>query len=386
MAEELKAGAAETCGNGVVTEVSLEGDRWTVRFMSEPRTSPQPLWFHLEAEGSGGRTVRFLWQNAGSCLGLGSEESLGNVRPVVRLDKGEWRRASTTELEESPAGGWMLAVETPAPCDRAAAAFCYPYGPEEFRRTVAELEGIWTEEHLGLTGGGRVLPAVEARTGAENGERGVYLCARQHAGETPGSWVLDGVLRAVAEPEGDLPLQELRWRAAPFVDLDGVTEGDYGKDALPRDFNRTWSSLTLRPEILAIQRDIRRFADRVQRLLVLDLHAPGGGERGLYYFLPGEERPSRQRRIVEGFLPRLAAEFPELPAERLSRVPNYPSRWSTAQTLGSWVWDALDGVPGVSLETSYHALYEDGPIGREDYRSIGRGVGRAAARWVMSFE
>ena len=44
----LEAGPAKDSGNGVVLDVGLDGNTWVVRFLSEPRTAPERLWFHLE--------------------------------------------------------------------------------------------------------------------------------------------------------------------------------------------------------------------------------------------------------------------------------------------------------------------------------------------------
>jgi len=46
-------------GNGVVTAVRRRRDVWHVEFMSEPRTSPEPLWFYVRCTGAGGRSIRF---------------------------------------------------------------------------------------------------------------------------------------------------------------------------------------------------------------------------------------------------------------------------------------------------------------------------------------
>jgi len=228
-----------------------------------------------------------------------------------------------------------------------------------------------------MTGQGRPLPRL--RAARPDAVAGAYVVARQHSGETPGSWVLDGLLRAVSEAAETERLSRIEWWAVPFVDLDGVIAGDYGKDAMPRDFNRSWALMPMRPEVQAIQRDMRRFAGSCARRMVLDLHAPGGGERAVYQFLPRDERPEEQKKAGAAFTPFLAAELPEIPPDSLARVPRYPSRWTTGDTATTWSWDHLDRTPGVSIETAYQGL-ENGPwFEPEDYRRIGAGIARAVA-------
>ncbi|MFO8007097.1 MAG: hypothetical protein R6V05_05095, partial [Candidatus Brocadiia bacterium] len=262
-------------------------------------------------------------------------------------------------------------------CRQAAAAFCYPYTPADLSRTLKALGAVWRREPIGLSGRGR--PLLRLRAGVAQGP-GAYIAARQHAGESPGSWVLDGLLRAVAE--GGLP--DIQWWVVPMVDLDGVLAGDYGKDALPWDFNRAWSHKPMRPEVLAMQHDLLRFAAAAEPRLVLDLHAPGGGDTGLYHFLCRDGRPDEQRKTGESFTPLLAEQFPDLAEEDLGRVPDYASRWDANHTLTNWAWDALGGTLATTIETTYQGLSEGDLLEPEDYREVGRRVARAAAAYVTS--
>ena len=53
MAEQsLQAGKASASGNGAVLDVRSEDGTWIVEFMSEARTAPERLWFHLKCVGA----------------------------------------------------------------------------------------------------------------------------------------------------------------------------------------------------------------------------------------------------------------------------------------------------------------------------------------------
>jgi hypothetical protein len=98
--------------------------------------------------------------------------------------------------------------------------------------------------------------------------RGLYLLARQHPGETPGSWVLDGMLDSISRN------RPANWcvRSVPFADLEGVIAG-----------NQTggfragcgWMEPPLHYEGLVLQADISRWATCCQPELVVDLQASG---------------------------------------------------------------------------------------------------------------
>ncbi|MFW6438264.1 MAG: M14 family zinc carboxypeptidase [Armatimonadota bacterium] len=381
MSDRLTVGPAEISGNGYIAGTGRDGGRWYVHFASEPRTSPQPLWFHIEARDVGSAPVDFTWELPDICLG--DRNSLHLLRPVLRADDGEWARCGEVSVEEHADGRRSLRFSHEGGADTVAAAFCFPYAPQDLDATLADLGDSWERDLIGVTHESRPLERLRL-TGGHSGERpGVYFMARQHSGETPGSWVLDGILRFLSSDEDDAT--ELRERldvwACPFVDLDGVVNGDYGKDALPWDYNRAWEQLPMRAAVHAIQRDLLRFYERTAPRIVIDLHGPGHSTPGVYLQLPRGERPEPQRSGALDFADELAALFPELPPNRLSHETTYASRWNKLSTLGSWTWDYLGETQCVSVEASYQRL-TDSLLYPADYHEIGRRVIRAAGAWL----
>lgn len=374
-------GPAAISGNGHILGVERAGNGWQIRFAPEPRTSPQPLWFHIEARGLDRAPVEFVWELPDICLG--NQNELGTLQPVLRADGGEWHRSEEVAVDEHPDGRRAVRFTYPGGASAVAAAFCFPYAPPDLEAALADLGHAWESNTIGVTHEGRPLERLRLVGDHGDGQSGVYLMARQHSGETPGSWALDGILRFLAS--GDGKARELRdaldvW-VCPFVDLDGVVNGDYGKDALPWDYNRAWERLPMRASVHAIQRDLIRFKDRAQPRLVIDLHGPGHSTPGVYVQLPRSERPEEQRRGALEFAHELSSHFPELAAARMAHETTYPSRWNKLSTLGSWAWDYLDQTQCVSVEVSYQRL-SDEPIYPAGYHEIGRRIIRAAAAWL----
>ena len=82
------------------------------------------------------------------------------------------------------------------------------------------------------------------------GDVSVILAARHHACESTGNYVLEGVLDELRCADSDA----LRVLCVPFVDYDGVVDGDQGKSRYPHDHNRDYTNIPIYPEVAAIQR------------------------------------------------------------------------------------------------------------------------------------
>ncbi|NLW49770.1 MAG: hypothetical protein GXY85_02860 [Candidatus Brocadiaceae bacterium] len=388
--ETLQAGPAAESGNGVVLDVCRRRDTCVVRFLSEARTSPQPLWFHLECTGAAeGARLEFRWENAGACLGLHSPDLLAHVRPVVRRDEGPWQRVGPVRVRRLPHGEHGVSFETPAGRRRTCAAFCYPYGPADLAATLHEIGRPWRRTVLCPTAAGNPLPRLAAAPDRRTGRApSAYFLARQHAGETPGSWVLDGLLRAVSAERRGGPLRRVAWHVVPFADLDGVVQGNYGKDSQPVDFNRSWNAVPMRHEVLAIQRDAGRVVASAGPCLLVDLHAPAGGERQFYQFVAHPGRPAEQREAQRSVLRALARQFPGVEPDALRRENGYQARaetrWDGNHTVTNWAWDRLGGTPAVTIETTYLCLADGHYLEPADYRQLGGKVAVAIAEWLLA--
>ncbi len=112
------------------------------------------------------------------------------------------------------------------------------------------------------------------------GERIILLTARHHACESTGSYVLEGVLEGLLAK----PVKNTRVICVPFVDFDGVLDGDQGKSRIPHDQNRDYvpDESSIYPEV----REIRKIAAE-GILYGFDFHSPWhmGGKNDLVYVI-----------------------------------------------------------------------------------------------------
>lgn len=123
-------------------------------------------------------------------------------------------------------------------------------------------------KELCVTKKGRSVPYLEFGEGANT----VVLTARHHACESTGSYVLEGVLEEILTH----PIPNTRVFCVPFVDFDGVLDGDQGKSRIPHDHNRDYIEAPIYPEVAAIM----RYAEGCGCHFAFDFHSPWhkGGE------------------------------------------------------------------------------------------------------------
>lgn len=374
---DLDFPGANGCGAAVA---AMPDGGAAVSLTPDPREGNEALWFRfrlwrLDAEAP---PPALRLRNMDTLLGAGDGSAL---QPVVRCDGGPWERLPRGEPEAHADGRCDARWRLPAAGALIEVAFCYPYGPEELAARMGRARGLRLQT-IGASERGRPLWRVDNGPGAIGSARpGLFVVARQHSGETPGSWVLDGLLERVAELGDRAPLT---W-AIPFADLDGVVEGRYGKDRHPVDFNRSWpgdARVAYRHETLCYLRDFHRWRERCAPRLVLDLHAPGGHERtGCYAFLSRDAEGQTQPDSA-AWAERLRGSLgvDAAPPERFVRFADYPSRWprQTYNTFSRWA-DLTLRLPALSLETTYQGN-GDRTFTLEEYREIGRRIADAVAK------
>ena len=338
----------------------------TVAFTAAPHGGPEALWFCLRLRAARGQRVgrlRLVLKHVYNLLGAGDPRRLW---PVWRPARGDWERLPAGTPEHTPDGQGQAVWSLDVPAAFADVALCYPYGMPEVEALARETGGYWHADEIGLSQAGRPLVRLSNRYAAEKDPRpGFYFVARQHSGETPGSWVLDGLLRRLAALGDAAPTV---W-AVPLSNIDGVEGGDYGKDNFPYDLNRAWGQPPMRHETLVIQRDLRRWQGRCRPFVAMDFHAPGACENnGIYGFLPKADVYPAQYPVVA----RVAAAIrdalgPTYAADEFLRSVNYRSRWETP-TFTSGL--CAMGIPALTFENPY-GMARAVVFTREAYRDAG---------------
>ncbi len=362
-------------GNIIVE--SVEGD--TIRARPGLRDT-EGHWFYwcFRVRGAGGRTVR---------CDLTSPDTLTEMGPAVSTDGG-WRWSWTGPQAMD---GWSFRHPVPADAadvrfsmgmpytDRNLAAFLERHGDS---RTLQS--GVLCRSRKGRP----VRRLSFSCLDAEPVHR-VVITARHHCCEMMASYVLEGLMLAVlADDEvGRWMRRNVEFLAVPMVDIDGVEDGDQGKNRRPRDHGRDYAGQSIYPETAAIRALVPEWSEG--RLHVgMDLHCPGirGELNDIIYQVgaQGEGDWREQQRFGAMLEQENAGTLPYRVADNLP----FGEAWNTGgnydEGKGFRRW--LAELPGVRLATSFEIPYARAggvEVNQQTARGFGSDMVRGLHRYLL---
>lgn len=264
-------------GNITVLEAASPGD---IRLAITPDGKAKfHQWFYFGVAQTGDIPLTMHLTNAGS-----SSYTAGwtDYQAVCSYDLEHWFRVPTRYADKT------LTIEHRPEASTAYYAYFAPYPVERYRRFIGALHPHpdLTSLPLGHTLDGEPLDLLRLGTPGEE-KRKLWVIARQHPGETMGSWWMEGFLPRLLDP-ADAVGTALRQQAVtyivPLVNIDGARRGHLRTNAAGTDLNRAWAAPDpeTSPEVLAI----RGKMDALGCDFFLDVH---GDEAIANNFIAGAE-------------------------------------------------------------------------------------------------
>ncbi len=374
----LRVDAKFSGGNAAAVRVQQNENLARIFFSANPCGGAQALWFNFRIIASNPETqhpdtLTITLEFAKNLTGC---ETPSDLHPVFRGEGQGWSRTRSSNISRDD-GQVSVSWTIPYPAPMTEFALCYPYGQPEIKTLMQKSKGYWNASPIGLSQDGRYMQRISNPVEPSSCLPGLYLIARQHAGETPGSWVLDGIMQHFSRTnEGRL----LIW-TIPLADIGGVERGHYGRGGICTDLDQAWGNPPLRYETGAMQSDLAEWQTRCQPALVLDLQATGGTESdGIYCYLPQTEAPDAPTRDAEKWANVLRIALgDDYAAETFKR-----ERPSRPQAVGM----PLDNYVRQTLECSaLTLLLPYGSCGKtimapKQYRDVGSRIARAVIQRV----
>jgi hypothetical protein len=373
-AEPLRIDAAFPGGN-IVLE-SIQGDRVVLH---QDLRDTRGWWFYwaFRVRGAAGRTLTFRFTN---------RNPIGVRGPAVSVDGGrKWSWLGTDAVDES---SFRFSFAKDANDVRFSVTI--PYLEADLK---AFLDRNRASPYLGagvlcLSRKGRSVEKL--RVGRLDGKcrYRVLLTARHHACEAIASYSMEGILTTVlsGSEDGAWFRNNVEIMAMPFMDKDGVEDGDQGKNRQPHDHNRDYAGDSIYPEVRTLRQTVPEWSGGRLRVF-LDMHCPAlrGADHERILFAGGPEADIWKR------MERLSAilEDTERGVLRFRAAGNMPwgTSWNNASDLGqqqnSRGW--ASGLPGMGVASTIEIPYanvEGQTVTAESARAFGADLAHALRTYL----
>ncbi|GAA3402645.1 M14 family zinc carboxypeptidase [Paenibacillus hodogayensis] len=186
-------------------------------------------------------------------------------------------------------------------------AFSLPYQEHHFERFYSGIAADPRVRRDVLTQSEQLRSVPLLRVGSPSASQHILVTCRHHACESTPSYLMEGLLNYyLAQPESQV-LNEYLFHYIPFVDIDGVENGDQGKSRSPHDHNRDYTEAPVYRSTTAII----EYARQLRPTAGIDLHGPyKWGGRNDVPFLVKQDPP------VQGEIERLSLHLERITAAR----------------------------------------------------------------------
>ncbi|NQU44316.1 hypothetical protein HQ520_13585, partial [bacterium] len=373
-------------GGNIIVE-KIEGDDVSIR---QDLRDTAGWWFYwsFRVRGAEGRTLNFRFGE----LEKSWHSVLGVRGPAVSLDRGQTWRWLGRETVTPTSFTYQFAADA----GDVRFSFAMPYQESNLARFLEKHEGNPHLRREVLCQSRKGRPVEVLYLGCLSREpafRLVFTC-RHHACEMMASYALEGAMEEILSDTdvGKWLCENVEFLIVPFVDRDGVEDGDQGKQRKPWDHVCDYGEgREIYPETAAIKRLVPGWTGG-KLVALMDLHCPG--IRGRFhevimtpYRLRGADNWERAVEFLK-FLDEVQHDGPL--AFRLSDSQEFTTwtgpdgpKGANPCTFTTWARD----LPGVEFAIAFEIPYANAggqEVNQETARWFGHDLARAACQWLKS--
>lgn len=364
-------------GNIIVDDVQTRGNRVVATIRQDLRdTEGHWFYWYFRVRGAAETTVRFQFTDG---------KAIGVYGPAISLDGA----ATWTWLGAESVDGESFTYAFPSDAHDVRFSVGIPYVENDLARWLAARPA---GPHLAVdklcdSEKGRAVERIRLGNLGGDAKHKVLVTCRHHCCEAVSSFVLEGLMDAVLAPtpQGDWLRDNVEIWAIPFVDKDGVEDGDQGKNRRPHDHNRDYEAGLYAP-VRALRSQVPQWAAGRLRV-ALDLHCPylnGISDETIY--MVGSKPPAvwQEQMAFSQILHRLQSS--PLPFDPKDNMP-YGQGWNTDQnyrqgkSFGQWAGE----IPGMRLTTTLEFPYANVSgkvVSANRARHFGRDVAAALQEYL----
>ena len=360
-------------GGNIVLD-SIEGD--TVSLHQDLRDT-QGDWFYwcFRVRGAAGRRLAFTFTRG---------NPIGVLGPALSADAGLTWKWLGRDAAQGPTFRYSFAP------DAAEVRFCFaiPYleaNLNDFIRRHARDPNLRTDV-LCRTPKGRAVELLHLGRLDGKPDHRVLLTCRHHCCEMIASYALEGIMdEALAQSDDGRWLRgRVEFLIVPFMDKDGVEDGDQGKNRKPHDHNRDYAGESLYPAVRELRRMVPTWS-RGRLDVALDLHCPfiRGPRNEDIYFVGGPEKKNWDG--VGQFSAILEKVRTGPLVYRAENNLPYGQAWNVGEgqprSFSRWAAN----LPGTGMASSIEIPYANASgttVTAETTRAFGRDLARALRRFL----
>lgn len=301
--QPISISAAFDSGNILVR--TIDGTHATLSIRRD-ESSEFFQWFHFQVTGAPGDELHL---DIVGLAGSAYPDGWPGYRACVSEDRINWVRTDT--VWDAKADGGTLTIRHRTQSGLLWVAYFPPYSMERHHDLVARTAALPGVDYrcLGYSLDNRSIDCLELG----EGDKPIWLYARQHPGETMAEYWMEGAIDLLtdpASPQGRLLRAKARLHVIPNMNPDGSFRGHLRTNAVGVNLNREWHAPTLErsPEVVCV----RAAMEKTGVAFAMDVH---GDESIPAVFLAGFEGiPSltdRQLGLYQRYRDTLAIRTPD---------------------------------------------------------------------------
>lgn len=152
-------------------------------------------------------------------------------------------------------------------------AFSLPYQLKNFELFYNKIkdDNIVKLSTLAISEQGRNIPIIKI---GSSSNKNIFITCRHHSCESVASYVVEGIILSLLGQNRKIT-KDFTFHIIPFVDIDGVENGDQGKDRNPHDHNRDY----LENPIYNVTKQLYKYTENMEVTAFIDLHCPWKWDR-----------------------------------------------------------------------------------------------------------
>ncbi len=364
---------------GNIIVVKTTGDTlWLKPDLSE--TEGEWFYWYFKVSNISGKEIFFQFMLDNQFTAYGPAYSINN--------NNNWKWYGENRVHDN---GFSYAFSP----EDTVAWFCtaFPYTGKDLDSFLSrpKIRNHLVRDTLCISPENRVIEKISIRPPGDKPEMRILITARHHACEMMANYVLEGIIESTLNEVGLFYLRDkVEFLIVPFMDKDGVENGEQGKNRLPRDHNRDYSGESIHPSTAALREEIPDWS-KGRLKIALDLHCPWiKGEYNEWIFMVGKQDPkivAKQMRFSDLLEDHAKGELRYRSADFL----HYGTAWNTKSnnTKGKSFSQWAKGLDSISLATTIEFPYANilgVQVSKDNARAFGKAVAYALMHYLKGLE